>query len=308
MSEHEFENVLTNPQLRDVESSREFILDGRTDDPEKQDKPRAWRIVNHPTVAEGNKIVSKVEVLPDGGVKIGAGYHAFDIGLAQGPVLVSPDQTYLLKVEYNASLAADEGKQIPKPNVSLSVHWGEGQTASSGWAAVPHGKGVHLFVFKPQRVMPLEVQARFKNDWGTGVAHIEIATIALEKVPDTFSEQMVLIGTPAPVEPEPEPEPTPAPVTVPTPEDKSDRTPIATPLLLLLRSRRFWVFVSAILASLIVQIIPGTEAYRDQIVETIQTLGVVLIGGLSLEDGAAALRPLLNELVNETVERTPDAA
>lgn len=74
------------------------------------------------------------------------------------------------------------------------------------------------------------------------------------------------------------------------PEDKSERTPIIEPIMLLLKSRRFITAVAGILISLVIFAIPELETMRAEITTIVVTLASVFIVGQSVEDAAAAAR------------------
>lgn len=65
-------------------------------------------------------------------------------------------------------------------------------------------------------------------------------------------------------------------------------TPILTPVLALLRSRKFIVGVVALLINLLIVAIPNLEAFRDQLMAVVTGLALALIGGIAYEDAAQA--------------------
>jgi hypothetical protein len=65
---------------------------------------------------------------------------------------------------------------------------------------------------------------------------------------------------------------------------KDTRIPILFPLLNLLRSRKFIVAVSSLVASVVVSLIPTIAPYTDLVVTAIIVVASVLIGGISFED------------------------
>jgi hypothetical protein len=65
---------------------------------------------------------------------------------------------------------------------------------------------------------------------------------------------------------------------------KDTRIPILFPLLNLLRSRKFIVAVSSLVASVVVSLIPAIAPYTDLVVTAIIVVASVLIGGISFED------------------------
>lgn len=80
-----------------------------------------------------------------------------------------------------------------------------------------------------------------------------------------------------------------------------DITPILTPILSLLKSRKFIVAVVALIINLLIAAAPGLEAFRTELVTVVTGLALALIGGIAYEDGAAigreeaALPPKTNE-------------
>jgi hypothetical protein len=65
---------------------------------------------------------------------------------------------------------------------------------------------------------------------------------------------------------------------------KDTRIHILFPLLNLLRSRKFIVAVSSLVASVVVSLIPAIAPYTDLVVTAIIVVASVLIGGISFED------------------------
>lgn len=64
-------------------------------------------------------------------------------------------------------------------------------------------------------------------------------------------------------------------------------TPILSPVLALLKSRKFIVAVVALVINLLIAAAPGLEAFRTELVTVVTGLALALIGGIAYEDGAA---------------------
>ena len=92
------------------------------------------------------------------------------------------------------------------------------------------------------------------------------------------------------------------------------RIPIVTPILAALRSRKVLVAIAAVVTSLILSAVPELEPVRGEILTGVTTLALAVIGGIAVEDAAAAgrergqqpvkptreeVRELINELLNE---------
>lgn len=67
-----------------------------------------------------------------------------------------------------------------------------------------------------------------------------------------------------------------------------DTTPILTPVLALLRSRKFIVGVVALVINLLIAVVPDLAAFRDQLMAVVTGLALALIGGIAYEDAAKA--------------------
>lgn len=65
-----------------------------------------------------------------------------------------------------------------------------------------------------------------------------------------------------------------------------DNTPIVSPLLLLLRSRKFLLAVIGIVLDTIVAVHPDLAPQREELLLGITTIVGVLIGGIAYEDGS----------------------
>lgn len=85
-------------------------------------------------------------------------------------------------------------------------------------------------------------------------------------------------------------------------------TPVVSPILNLLRSRKFIVAVASVVASIIVTGVPALAPYVDLIVTAIVTLGIFLVGGIAFEDAliqgrvAAIENPPVNVVAVEVKE------
>lgn len=93
--------------------------------------------------------------------------------------------------------------------------------------------------------------------------------------------------------------------------EKQLRRPIIDPLLLVLKSRRMLVALSALLVSLLIFALPEVEVVREELLTLVITLALALIGGYSLEDAASAarqsqapdaLREQIREVVNVMID------
>lgn len=69
-----------------------------------------------------------------------------------------------------------------------------------------------------------------------------------------------------------------------------DKQPLITPLLLLLRSRKFIVSVCALAMNFIVAAAPELAPLRSELMTVITGLALALIGGIAYEDAARAGR------------------
>lgn len=81
-----------------------------------------------------------------------------------------------------------------------------------------------------------------------------------------------------------------------------DITPILTPVLALLKSRKFIVAVVALVINLLIAAAPGLEAFRTELVTVVTGLALALIGGIAYEDGAAIGREVAAEPVKSNDE------
>jgi len=96
-------------------------------------------------------------------------------------------------------------------------------------------------------------------------------------------------------------------------ENKSLRRPVIDPLLIVLKSRRVIVAISAFLVSLLVMAVPELEPLLDEILTMVITLALAIIGGYTIEDAARAgreranlppdeLRELIKDVLNGMVD------
>jgi hypothetical protein len=89
--------------------------------------------------------------------------------------------------------------------------------------------------------------------------------------------------------------------------NKGARRPIIDPLLLVLRSRRVLIALAALLVGMLVMWIPVLGAVQGELLTLVTALALALIGGLSLEDAAYAVRgaapppPELDNRVHDAV-------
>jgi hypothetical protein len=85
--------------------------------------------------------------------------------------------------------------------------------------------------------------------------------------------------------------------------DKSKRTPLFTPLKMLLQSRRVLIAIAALLVGLLVMAFPELQAVRGELLTLVITLSLALIGGYSVEDAATAARQIqLQDEVREQLK------
>lgn len=67
-------------------------------------------------------------------------------------------------------------------------------------------------------------------------------------------------------------------------------TPVLGPILAMLRSRKFIIALAVLLISLLTMAIPSLEEVRGELLTLLITLGLALIGGITIEDAAKAGR------------------
>ena len=100
-------------------------------------------------------------------------------------------------------------------------------------------------------------------------------------------------------------------------EDKSLRRPVIDPLLIVLKSRRVIVAISALLVSLLVLAVPELEPLRGEILTLLITLALAVIGGYTVEEAARAgreranlppdeLRELIKDVLNGMVDEVAE--
>ncbi len=87
--------------------------------------------------------------------------------------------------------------------------------------------------------------------------------------------------------------------------DKHNRTPIITPLLLALKSRRVLVALAALVLGLLLAHFPALHSVQQELFVLLITLALAVIGGYSLEDAAYAARatPPASAAVDEAALR-----
>ncbi len=56
----------------------------------------------------------------------------------------------------------------------------------------------------------------------------------------------------------------------------------------LLRSKRFWSYLSGIIALLLVSFVPALEGQEEQLIDAIRNLTLMLIGSYGVQDAATA--------------------
>jgi len=81
------------------------------------------------------------------------------------------------------------------------------------------------------------------------------------------------------------------------------------PITKLLKSKRFIVFVIALVANVLVARFPELGSFRNEIIYMVTSLALVLIGGYSLEDAVTAYKaeaPLVPATQEEIVKGIAD--
>ena len=76
-------------------------------------------------------------------------------------------------------------------------------------------------------------------------------------------------------------------------DDKTKRTPVLGPLLLVLKSRRVIIALSALAVGLLLMAVPELEAVRAELLTLVIALALAVIGGYSVEDAAISARKTL---------------
>jgi hypothetical protein len=100
-------------------------------------------------------------------------------------------------------------------------------------------------------------------------------------------------------------------------ENKSLRRPVIDPLLIVLKSRRVIVAISALLVSLLVMAVPELVPLRDEILTMVITMALAVIGGYTVEEAARAgreranlppeeLRELIKDVLNGMVDEVAE--
>ena len=98
--------------------------------------------------------------------------------------------------------------------------------------------------------------------------------------------------------------------------DKAARRPVIDPLLLILKSRRVLVALSALLVGLLTLALPDLRPIHTELLTLLITLALAVIGGYSLEDAARAgretkspapdeLRDLIKDVLLDVVKTVP---
>ncbi|QPC83496.1 hypothetical protein G4Y79_03690 [Phototrophicus methaneseepsis] len=96
------------------------------------------------------------------------------------------------------------------------------------------------------------------------------------------------------------------------PEDKTQRRAVVDPLLLVLKSRRVLIALSALIVGLLTLAVPELAFVRTEVLVLLMTLALALIGGYTIEDAAAVARqsnpaPLPETQIRELVDAIIDA-
>lgn len=68
----------------------------------------------------------------------------------------------------------------------------------------------------------------------------------------------------------------------------NEPTPVLTPIVNLLKSKRFWTMVFTAIIDVLVSLVPDLAPARTELLTVITLLGAVLVGGYSAEDAATA--------------------
>jgi hypothetical protein len=96
-------------------------------------------------------------------------------------------------------------------------------------------------------------------------------------------------------------------------DNKLLRRPIIDPLLLVLKSRRVIIALSALLVGLLMLAVPDLQPVRGEILTLVVTLALALIGGYSVEDAARIARDRasvppeqLRELIKDVLDGMVD--
>lgn len=96
------------------------------------------------------------------------------------------------------------------------------------------------------------------------------------------------------------------------PEDKTQRRAVIDPLLLVLKSRRVLIALSALIVGLLTMAVPEMAFVRAEVLVLLVTLALALIGGYTIEDAATAARqsnpsPIPETQIRELVDAIIDA-
>jgi hypothetical protein len=71
-------------------------------------------------------------------------------------------------------------------------------------------------------------------------------------------------------------------------ENKNERTPVLDPILMLLKSRRFWVLIIAAIVDVLIAAVPDLSTSRDVLIAAVTAVAGVVVHGFSMEDAALA--------------------
>ena len=90
--------------------------------------------------------------------------------------------------------------------------------------------------------------------------------------------------------------------------ESDTRTPILTPILMLLKSRKVIMSIITFLVSLLILAIPALAIFRTELLTLALALGLAVIGGTTLEDVATNARGKANEPVESLDQYARDLA
>ena len=93
--------------------------------------------------------------------------------------------------------------------------------------------------------------------------------------------------------------------------DKNNRRPVIDPFILMLKSRRVLVALSALFVGIIIILIPELDTLRHELMTLVIALSLALIGGYSVEDAAANAHQQtppdnVKDLIREVVDSVLD--
>jgi hypothetical protein len=100
-------------------------------------------------------------------------------------------------------------------------------------------------------------------------------------------------------------------------ENKLLRRPIIDPLLLVLKSRRVIIALSALVVGILMMAVPDLQPVRGELLTLVVTLALALIGGYSVEDAARLakqrasippeeMRELIKDVLDGMVDEVSD--